>query len=67
MKQKFFDKKLLVKKITISNLSNEEQGNVYGGGTVWGRTCDNMPITILGHHCVLLPATVWGRTCNIDS
>jgi hypothetical protein len=51
MKQKKINKKLVIKKVTISNLTNEEQLSIHGGtgattqsanceGTVWGRTCD---------------------------
>jgi hypothetical protein len=50
MKQKRFNKKLVIKKVTISNLSNEELLSIRGGtegtlecpvgGTVHGRTCD---------------------------
>ena len=50
MKQKRFNKKLVIKKVTVSNLSNEDQFSIRGGtegtlecpagGTVQGRTCD---------------------------
>jgi hypothetical protein len=42
MKQKRFNKKLVIKKITISNLTKEEQLSIRGGddGTIHGRTCD---------------------------
>jgi hypothetical protein len=51
MTQKRFNKKLVIKKVTISNLTNEEQLSIRGGtgvttqgitcdGTVHGRTCD---------------------------
>jgi hypothetical protein len=69
MKQKSCVKKLVIKKVTITSLSNDEQVNVHGGGTVWGRTCEFMPRTFLGHQCQLpLPlGTVWGRTCVDES
>jgi hypothetical protein len=51
MKQKSFDKKLVVKKVTVTNLSKEEQVKVHGGGTVWGRTCEYLPETVLGRAC----------------
>jgi hypothetical protein len=50
MKQKRFNKKLVLKKVTVSNLTNEEQLSIRGGseepsqdpcgGTVQGRTCN---------------------------
>jgi len=42
MKQKRFNKKLVIKKTTVSNLTKENQLSVRGGdeGTVYGRTCD---------------------------
>ena len=51
MKQKRFDKKLVIKKVTVTNLTNEDQLSIRGGaaGTVPGRTCDG---------------TVQGRTCD---
>jgi hypothetical protein len=51
MKQKRFNKKLVIKKVTISNLTKEDQLSIRGGtaGTVPGRTCDG---------------TVQGRTCD---
>lgn len=51
MKQKRFNKKLVIKKVTVSNLTKDEQFSIRGGtagtnqgpicdGTVQGRTCD---------------------------
>ena len=49
MKQQRFSKKLIIKKVTISNLTKDEQLSIRGGeetieapcdGTVQGRTCD---------------------------
>ena len=54
MKQTRFNKKLVIKKVTISNLTKEDQSSIRGGddGTVQGRTCDG---------------TVQGRTCDQNS
>ena len=43
MKQKRFNKKLVIKKVTITNLTKEEQLSIRAGdeGTVHGRTCDS--------------------------
>ena len=43
MKQKRFNKKLVIKKVTITNLTKEEQLSIRAGdgGTVQGRTCDS--------------------------
>jgi len=51
MKQKRFNKKLVIKKVTVSNLTKEDQLSIRGGtedtlespcgGTVQGRTCDD--------------------------
>jgi hypothetical protein len=51
MKQKRFDKKLVIKKVTVTNLTKVQQLSIRGGaaGTVEGRTCDG---------------TVQGRTCD---
>jgi hypothetical protein len=50
MKQKKFHKKLVIKKVTVSNLTHEDQLSIRGGtedtlqspceGTIQGRTCD---------------------------
>jgi hypothetical protein len=48
MKQKRFNKKLVIKKVTVTNLTNEEQLSIRGGGTVQGRTCDG---TVQGRSC----------------
>ncbi|MGD2089233.1 MAG: class I lanthipeptide [Candidatus Aminicenantes bacterium] len=49
MKQTRFNKKLVIKKVTISNLTKEQQLSVRGGGTLQGDTCEG---------------TVQGRTCD---
>ena len=75
MKQKTFNKKLVINKITIANLSNKEQAVIRGGdtvqgdacaGTVHGRTCDQgteaaVEGTVEGQTC---DGTVHGRTCD---
>ena len=40
MKKKSLKKKLAANKVTIADLSDKEQLEIRGGGTVWGRTCD---------------------------
>jgi len=38
--KKSLKKKLATNKITIAHLSEKEQIEIRGGGTVWGRTCE---------------------------
>ena len=40
MKTKKFDKRMVVKKVTISNLDIEEQIRIHGGGTVFTARCE---------------------------
>ncbi len=42
MKQKRFNKKLVIKRITVTNLTKEEQLSIRAGeeGTLHGRTCE---------------------------
>lgn len=40
MKKKKLEKKLVVKKTTLTNLDHLEQYHIQAGGTVMGRTCD---------------------------
>lgn len=40
MKQKKLNKRLVLNKETITNLTKEEQLSIRAGGTVQGRTCD---------------------------
>jgi hypothetical protein len=66
MKQRTFSKKLVINKVTIANLSNEELAAVRGGddGTAQGRTCEG---TVHGRTCdteVLAVGTAQGRTCE---
>lgn len=75
MKQKTFNKKLVINKVTITNLSDKEQAVIRGGatiqeeacaGTVHGRTCDQgtqvaVEGTVQGETC---DGTVHGRTCD---
>lgn len=44
MKQKKLNKKLVLKKVSISDLTKEEQLSVRAGGTVHGRTCDDISV-----------------------
>ena len=41
MKPKKFDKKLVVKKVTISDLTKNEQTMIRAKGTVWTRGCED--------------------------
>jgi hypothetical protein len=41
MKPKKFEKKLVIKRVTITNLNHKEQLMIRGAGTVWTRGCDD--------------------------
>lgn len=55
--KKTLNKKLVINKTTITNLTNKEQVIIQGGaaGTVYGRTCDGIEAA----------GTVHGRTCEL--
>jgi len=40
MKPKKFDKKLVIKRVTITDLNHNEQLMIRGAGTVWTRLCE---------------------------
>jgi hypothetical protein len=75
MKQRTFNKKLVINKVTIANLSDKEKAVIRGGGTVQGGTCDG---TVHGRTCdqaieaavegtvqrQICDGTVHGRTCD---
>ncbi|NIM14349.1 MAG: hypothetical protein GTO45_20125 [Candidatus Aminicenantes bacterium] len=66
MKQKTFNKKLVINKFTIANLTDKEKAVIRGGGTVQGRTCDG---TVYGRTCdqgaeVAVEGTVQGQICD---
>ena len=66
MKQKTLNKKLVINKITISNLTIREQGAIRGGNnkdTIQDKSCD---CSAPGLTCqeVKAAGTVHGRTCE---
>ena len=66
MKQKTFNKKLVINKVTISNLADKEKAVIRGGATVQGVPCEG---TVQGRTCdqgtqVAVEGTVQGRTCD---
>ncbi|NIM10450.1 MAG: hypothetical protein GTO45_00525 [Candidatus Aminicenantes bacterium] len=65
MKQKSLNKKLVINKITITNLTIREQGAIHGGkkDTIEDNTCE---CTVAGLTCpqVKVGGTVHGRTCD---
>ena len=74
MKQKTHNKKLVINKITISNLTIREQGTIRGGkkDTIEDNTCEcsapgltcpeaDAAATVQGRTC---DGTVQGRTCD---
>ena len=65
MKQKTLNKKLVINKITIANLTIREQGAIRGGkkDTIEDNTCE---CTAVGLTCAQAYAagTVHGRTCE---
>jgi hypothetical protein len=75
MKQKTLNKKLVINKITISNLTTREQGAIRGGNnkdsiqdkscdcSAPGLVCDEAKAagTVHGRTC---DGTVYGRTCD---
>ena len=76
MKQKTFNKKLVINKVTISNLTDKEKAVIRGGataqeaacdGTVQGRTCDQgTAVAVEGtFQEQTYEGTVQGRTCDI--
>jgi hypothetical protein len=64
MKQKTFNKKMVINKVTIVNLTHKEQISVRGGATIQGRDCDG---TIQGPTCdqeFEAKGTIQGPTCD---
>jgi hypothetical protein len=68
MKQKSLNKKLVINKITITNLTIREQGAIRGGekDTIQDKSCD---CSSPGLTCQELKAvgTVHGRTCDVPT
>ncbi|NIM10449.1 MAG: hypothetical protein GTO45_00520 [Candidatus Aminicenantes bacterium] len=80
MKQTTLNKKLVINKITISNLTIREQGAIRGGNkdTIQDKSCDcsapgltcqdvKAAGTVHGRTCdeVIAAGTVHGRTCDL--
>ncbi len=67
MKQKTFNKKLVINKVTIANLTDKEQIAIRGGTAIQGRDCKG---TIQGRTCDYegeVNGTIQGRTCDQEN